>query len=196
MTVKKKLVYGVGVNDADYIVQPLVDGKKISCPFYRKWKDMIRRCYSEKHLKNRPTYKGCSVSDEWLVFSKFKKWMEAQDWQGNHLDKDILDIEGKIYSSERCVFVSSAINALLNEHAATRGKYKKGVHWHKRDHKFMAQLSVNGEKKHLGYFDTEDEAYAVYVEFKSAHIREVAETQEPRVRDGLIRHAELLENSL
>lgn len=52
---EKKLVFGVGINDADYNVYKtgIVDGKQTVlwiCPFYRKWKDMMMRCYSESWL--------------------------------------------------------------------------------------------------------------------------------------------------
>ena len=38
----------------------------------------------------------------------------------------------------------------------------KGVHFYKRKQKFSAQIVVNGKKIHLGYFDTAEEAHAVY----------------------------------
>ena len=84
-----KLVFGIGVNNADYVVQKwetvgYVDGKRKrklvwECPFYRTWKNMLMRCYSTKFQERRPTYKGCSVSEEWKTFSNFRAWMEKQD---------------------------------------------------------------------------------------------------------------------
>jgi hypothetical protein len=49
---RNKLVYGVGVNDANYNVNKyeIIDGKQKliwACPFYIKWRDMLKRCYSE-----------------------------------------------------------------------------------------------------------------------------------------------------
>ena len=70
-----KLVYGVGINDADYVVQKYetivyVNGKRKRrlvwiCPFYQSWKHMLQRCYSNKFKERNPTYEGCSVSEEW-----------------------------------------------------------------------------------------------------------------------------------
>lgn len=61
-----KMVYGVGINDADYQVQVydkvrLEDGtiyrrNAWCCPFYRKWRSMLERCYSEKWLERYPSY--------------------------------------------------------------------------------------------------------------------------------------------
>jgi len=90
---KDRLVCGVGINDADYPTRryKTVNGKSKlvwTCPFWRKWKDMISRCYSERELEKYPTYKGCSVCEDWLYFSRFKAWMEKQAWEGLVLDKD------------------------------------------------------------------------------------------------------------
>tara|TARA_R110000803_G_scaffold97328_1_gene165491 strand:- start:22 stop:504 length:483 start_codon:yes stop_codon:yes gene_type:complete len=38
----------------------------------------------------------------------------------------------------------------------------KGVSWFKRSKKWKATISINGKRKHLGYYDTEEEAYEVY----------------------------------
>ena len=193
---KRKLVCGVGINDADYVVQQLVDGKHVVCVFYSTWKSMLRRCYSAKSQAIHTTYVGCSVCDEWLTFSNFKKWMGAQDFEGKELDKDIIVSGNKVYSPDACVFVTQSVNSLLTDHGAARGKYKQGVCWNKRDKIFTAQFMVRGKLKYLGRYDTEQEAYAAYVAAKSAHIREVADTQEPRVKAGLYRHATELENTL
>ena len=95
----KKLVYGVGINDADYSVAKTevighVDGKRKQkrvwgCPYYEVWANMLKRCYSAKCQGKQPTYKGCSVSEEWLRFSNFGRWMEVQDFEGKQLDKDL-----------------------------------------------------------------------------------------------------------
>ena len=81
-----RLVQGVGVNDAGYRVAikerlPCSNGKRIQkevwmCPYYSKWKSMLVRCYSTKYHQRRPTYKDCSVCNDWLLFSNFRKWVE------------------------------------------------------------------------------------------------------------------------
>ena len=186
------LIYGAGVNDAGYAVNPKIN---VYCPFYRTWKNMLKRCYCDKDQDRNPTYAECSVSDEWLIFSNFKKWMEKQDWEGKQLDKDILKFGNKTYSSDRCVFVSGAVNSVLVDRRAKRGKFKVGVSWYKRDSNFLATVSIFGRMVYLGRYDTENEAHQAYVTAKAAHIRGVADTQEKRVRDGLYRHAAALEKT-
>ena len=37
-----------------------------------------------------------------------------------------------------------------------------GVSWYKRDKKWRADIKIEGKKKHLGYFETEEEAHLIY----------------------------------
>ena len=87
-----KLVYGVGVNDLDYRTQVKEyvtkdGGERILkpiflCKYYEVWKNMLKRCYSNKYLESKPSYIGTSVCNDWLSATAFKKWMEQQDRQG------------------------------------------------------------------------------------------------------------------
>ena len=56
-------VCGVGINDADYLVQPTVNGKKIKCPIYTMWSSMILRCYDSKYSSRFSTYHNCGVDE-------------------------------------------------------------------------------------------------------------------------------------
>lgn len=66
---RKKLVYGFGINDADYPVDSRAGGvEREPCKFYIRWHSMIQRCYSEVYKRKYPTYEGCSVCPEWKYF--------------------------------------------------------------------------------------------------------------------------------
>lgn len=195
----KRLVYGVGNNNADYVVKKFetigyVDGKRKQklvwfCPYYRVWDDMLTRCYSAKYQERWTTYAGCTVSDEWLTFSNFKTWMEKQDFEGKHLDKDLLLEGNKIYSADTCVFVSQMVNKFANERGNDRGEWLLGVTLDKRRSKFRAQCSNPFTKKneHLGYFDCEQEAHNVWLKRKLELAHELAAIQtDPRVAKALI----------
>jgi hypothetical protein len=183
---RRSLIHGVAINDADYITQPKINGKIVRCPFYRKWTHMLDRCYSEKYHDRRPTYKGCTVSEEWLVFSNFRDWMIKQDWEGRELDKDILVQGNKEYSPKACIFVSSAINGLLSDHRASRGPYPIGMSWSKSNNKFKATCSITGKQVHLGHFDTIEEAHKAYKEFKYNLIRDIALQQKEPLKTALL----------
>ena len=185
---RRRSVCGVGTNDADYLVQAMVDGKLSVCPFYRTWTGMLERCYSTKYQKISPTYIGCRVCSEWLVFSNFKEWMRSQDWQGKQLDKDILTQGNKIYSPERCLFVTQYINGLLNDKGASRGKYPQGVCFNKVIGKFRARCRVNGKSKFIGYYLSPEEASEAYREFKYQVIADVAVKQAEPLRSALLKY--------
>lgn len=77
---------------------------------YATWKNMLERCYSDELHSRYPTYKGCTVCDEWHNFQNFAEWMVAQDYDGKHLDKDIKVKGNKTYSPETCSFVTCKEN--------------------------------------------------------------------------------------
>ena len=192
---QRKSIFGVGINDANYITRIERNGKSVSCPYYMVWKSMITRCHSERYQKKQPSYIDCSVSDEWKFFSTFRRWMKKQSWEGNDLDKDILEAGNKHYSSETCIFIPRSLNALLLKRESARGEWPIGVHLHKKG-VFRANCCDSGKIKHLGLFDTPEGAERAYREFKSNHVREIAKEYigEVRLYDGLIRHADLILN--
>lgn len=197
------LVFGVAFNDADYDITRYdvvlsKDGERKRkqvwmCPFYRTWVEMLRRCCSEKLKAKRPTYKLCTVCDEWLTFSNFKVWMEAQDYEGKQLDKDLLFQGNKVYSPTTCVFVSRAVNAFVIESNASRGEYLIGVSWHKAIQKFMATCSnpISKKGETIGYFTSEVEAHQAWLKRKLQHAKMLAaEHDDPRVAKALVERYE------
>lgn len=195
----RKMVYGVGVNDADYVVKKwetigYVDGKRKQkliwvCPYYRTWTSMLERCYSAKFQDRNPTYVGCSVSDDWLTFSNFKIWMEKQNWEGKQLDKDLLFEENRVYSPKTCVFVARMVNMFTTDRGVARGEWTIGVSWNKATGKFRSSCSNPFTKKleYLGLFTTEQEAHQAWLKRKLelAHLLAAEQTDE-RVAKALI----------
>lgn len=192
-------MYGVGINDADYVTQRFetigyVSGgqkQKLAwkCPFYQTWSDMLKRCYSEKYQEKNPTYRGCTVSDTWLTFSKFKNWIEKQDFEGRHLDKDLLFEGNKVYSHETCVFVTREVNNFTNDRGNDRGKWLIGVNWDKPAGKFRSRCRNPFTKKRdcLGYFACEQAAHEAWAKRKLELAHELAVIQtDPRVAKALI----------
>jgi len=167
MTIKG-LVHGVGINDADYVLQKYAkaQGKERGklvwiCPFYKRWKSVLQRCYSSKIHNKYPTYKDCTVCEEWLTFSNFKSWMEKQEWVGMHLDKDLLMEGNKVYSPETCVFVPRVINMFTVGSNASSDNYLLGCSWDGGSDSFKARVSnpFTCKTEHIGRFDTELEAH-------------------------------------
>lgn len=196
----KRLVQGVGVNDADYKVSlyRYVDGKQKQqcvwrCHFYRTWCHMLERGYSAALKAKYPTYEGAYSCDEWHLFSGFKGWMEQQPWEGNELDKDLLFPGNKVYSPETCVFVSGTVNKFITDSGSSRGQYMIGVSWCNLTSKFKVQccnpFTKSGE--YLGLFDTEIEGHEVWLRRKLQLAHELASIQtDTRVADALIHRYE------
>jgi hypothetical protein len=191
---KPKLVCGVGVNDADYRVTSVVNGSQEKCKFYSVWKSMISRCYSKKYQEQYPTYIGCTVCDEWLVFSKFKAWMELQDWQGRHLDKDILSPNNKVYSPDFCCFVSALTNTFVVDQKYVKQEYPTGTRYCKSLNKYAAHCSnfQTGKNEVIGIFSLPSEAHQAWRKRKHELACILADMQtDMRVADALrVRYSE------
>lgn len=198
-----KKVCGVGVNDADYIVQikeesGYVGGKRKRrviwiCPYYQRWANLIKRCYSEKEQIRKPAYIGCTVCDEWKYFSNFKAWMENQDWEGKELDKDVLVPFNRVYSPETCIFVSSVVNTFMLDCRSARGKCAVGVSWDKENKKFKAQCSnpFTNKNENLGRFSSNLEAHQAWLTRKLELAKLLAaEQDDPRVAKALVERYE------
>ena len=185
---KRRPLYGVGINDADYKVNYRVDGVMYRCPFYERWSYMIKRCYSINYQKKQKSYIGCTVTKEWLTFSIFKAWMEEQDWRGMHLDKDILAQGNKIYSPELCLFVTREINILLTEKKVNVGLYPVGVCLSPNGKAFSAKISCYGVRRCLGDFKSPCDAFAAYKSAKYAHIKDISSRQQEPLKSALLAH--------
>jgi hypothetical protein len=159
--------------------------------YFNKWKEMIRRCYSERHQERQPTYKECTVAEEWHNFQIFAEWMESnynpKIMQGWQLDKDILVKGNKVYSPETCCFVPSEVNLLFVKNDKVRGSLPIGVR--KSGRKFYAKLFKNKKQTELGSFYTAEEAFKCYKFHKEQYIKEVADKWkdqlDPRVYEAM-----------
>ena len=129
---------------------------------------MLARCYDDKYQDKNKSYKDCSVCSEWLIFSNFKNWMKNQDWQGKHLDKDILVVGNKEYSEDRCVFISQELNSFMNDHKRRSGSYMVGVYLDKPSGLFKAQCCdpLTKVRKFLGYHHEEINAHLAWKAYK------------------------------
>lgn len=181
-----KLAYGVGINDADYVVNPTINGRTVKCKIYTMWINMLQRCYDLKSLEKCPTYLGCSVDKEWHSFMNFRSWVLTQDFEGKQLDKDLLYSGNKIYSKDTCVFISRALNMFMTESTKTRGKLPIGVT--ARGGGFAAQCGdpFTKTQKYLGMFDTPKQAHLAWKRYKHERALEYAKLEtDPRIIQAL-----------
>ena len=168
-------VYGVGIVGNKYPIKV----NDVQTKEYGLWKSMLRRCYSDNSKNKNPTYEGCEVSDKFKSYEYFYEWCNKQIGfanEGWHLDKYLLIKGNKVYSESTCVFLPQEINTLLIKCTASRGKHPIGVCWSNTNKAFIAQVGKNrGRQEHLGYFNTELEAFNAYKEAKESFVKEQAE---------------------
>lgn len=162
MATTRRLIRGIGINDADYPVRTATG----VCPYYSRWSSILQRCYDPLWHGQYPSYKGCSIADDWKLFSCFSAWMKTQDWVGKVLDKDILVAGNKVYAPEFCAFVLPETNALLTLREAKRGELPIGVQLHRSKYKARGRCVVTGKQRYLGIYATAGEANLAWVQFK------------------------------
>lgn len=188
---RRRKIYGVGINDAEYVTHYRIGGRELRCPFYNRWHDLLKRCFSIKFHEKNPTYKACILCHDWCVFSKFKQWMIGQNWQNRQLDKDLLIPGNKIYAPDRCLFIPQALNKLVTVSLSSRGLYPIGVHYHKQNRKYVASIHLGDGQKYIGSFKTPEDAHKAYIEVKNNYILKLAkqyEITEPKLSLALIQH--------
>ena len=177
---KKSLVQGIGINDANYPTKIEKNGKLIwKCPFYGRWRAMLRRCYSPLCHKRQPTYIGCLVCPEWRYFSKFRLWMENQKWEGLELDKDLLVKGNQVYSPDTCCFIPGAINSIFCSGRKKTNNLPGGVRLISNG-KYKVEICIRPGKRYFKTLST----------FKEAHIHALEKKIEA-IEYGIISYPEL-----
>lgn len=199
----KPTVYGWGINDVNYKVQLYEEVSKVGgrkklkcewvCPYYVDWKSIIMRCFCPKTQKINPTYKGCSVSNDWKYLSNFIKWVDSQpnrDWQNCSPDKDLLSEKSKVYGPETVVYISKSLNSFITDRANFRGDSMLGVSPRKGKYVECYQARCcnpfKRKRDYLGSFITELEAHKAWQAKKHEYACQLADLQDdPRVAEAL-----------
>ena len=188
---KRKLSFGVGVNDCRHIAQAQISGIFVQDPCYSSWGHMLARCYSARVHAERETYADCSISSDWMMFSAFRDWWLEHQVDGWNIDKDILFFGNKIYSKHTCVFVPQAINKFILDRGSLRGEFMIGCGWNKAAGKFRSKCNnpITGKQEHLGYFTLELDAHLAWkrrkIEFATL-LCEQFPSLDPRILPALL----------
>lgn len=167
---KKGIIHGWGINNADYPVTTKVDWKigRYQCCHYRMWTGAICRSKSPVRFtnKNLKKYINTTISEDWKLFMDFREWSIAnglceENRNYMELDKDILIPGNDHYSPETCCIVPRYLNLLLLGCDSNRGKYPMGVCLH-QGKVYMAQVAVKGVGTRLGTYSTKEKAHQVW----------------------------------
>jgi hypothetical protein len=154
---------------------------------YDIWKDMLRRCYSDRLQWKYPAYYGiATVCDEWLNLQNICQWYddniyEAGDGGRMHIDKDILYKGNTLYSPDKCIIVPQRINMIFMKKGRTTDiDLPIGIS------RAVSGYSVYYNTKNLGIHKNLDEAMEIYLVEKRLHIREVVKEYGNKLPDNVI----------
>lgn len=180
---RRKLVKGIGVNDADYLTTVYGDGWRIECPAKSSWMSMMNRCYGKSNLDKFGSYNGVSVCKEWFSFMSFREWWVLNHIDGWQLDKDLVSAD-RIYSPETCVYVPQWLNSFLTDHKAARGDCPIGVTRQKNMFKTVCSNPFTKRNEYIGLFANAIDAHAAWVDKKIEHataLRQTMDAIDPRI---------------
>lgn len=152
---------------------------------YSRWKNMLNRCYNDNVQNNQPSYKGSYVCKEWLNYSNYRKWFNEHYYQvgdeQSDCDKDILIKGNRCYSPSTVCVVPHSINTLFTYRHRSETELLPGVWYEKDKNKYRAGLAFCGKKIKIGTFDTEEEAFNAYKEYKEKFIKDMAEKYKNKI---------------
>jgi hypothetical protein len=99
-------------------------------PHYRRWQDMLRRCYS-KNRRDYPHYggRGIRVCDDWLDFEAFQAWCFETYEPGKSLDR--VNNDGP-YAPDNCRWATKS---------EQRKNSRKGTPAQKKAHRILVKAA-------------------------------------------------------
>ena len=83
----------------------------------------------------------------------------------------------KEYGEDKCLLVPQSVNKLFTKREALRGDYPIGVY--KSGNRFVAQCQnmEYGRQVYLGSYDTSEQAFIVYKNYKEQLIKKIAKIE-------------------
>lgn len=158
-------VRGHGINDADYVVQPKVDGVTVKCPAYVAWESMMRRTYDASHLEQYPWKEGASICKDWMRFSIFLEWWKKSSIDGWCLSNTIINNK-KEYSAESCCFIPEWLKAFSRRNFNKKSGLPAGVVSSGSGFAASCANPKTGKNEHLGSFRDVASARSAYLSKK------------------------------
>lgn len=99
------LVKGRGLIDTHSVAEYQ---NSIQSHAYRIWYGILSRI-------GKGDYKDVGISNDWRIFSNFKRFHDKWYRKGYVIDKDLLSGETKVYSAETCTYVPPCLNNCIRE---------------------------------------------------------------------------------
>lgn len=126
--------------------------------FYSTWYKMTHRC-SNTNSKDYINYggRGIIVCEEWLDVRNFVAWCDLThpNIEGYTLDR--IDVNGN-YEPSNCRWADTLTQRLNQRISTSNTSGFVGVDFRPSENKYVARITVLGERVYLGYFDSIEEA--------------------------------------
>lgn len=125
---------------------------------YTSWCKMTQRCFNKNH-KHYKYYggRGITVCDRWI--GSFENFYEDMGECPSGYSLDRIDVNGN-YEPENCKWSDRSEQGYNQRKRSTNTSGRTGVSWDSQRGKWAAQIVKDGRNRHLGRFDTFEEAAA------------------------------------
>ena len=126
--------------------------------FYATWVNILARCLNTSH-RDYAGYggRGITVCDEWLDIATFIAWAEATHPNISGVSIDRINND-KGYSPDNCRWADSTTHSINKTIPINNTSGLLGINWKTRDEVWVAQLSFQNKKKHIGQFKNIEDA--------------------------------------
>ena len=135
---------------------------------YYIWKNIIQRTTStkSKHYVNYGA-RGITICDRWLNLSLFVEDMYPSYIEGLSIDR--IDNDGN-YEPSNCRWATKSVQARNTRRIqAHNTSGYRGVSFAKIPQKWIAGITINSKRIHIGYFDAIAEAVQAYDDYITTH---------------------------
>lgn len=140
--------------------------KRINHPLYSTYGLMKARCLNvnRKEYKNYGA-RGITIDERWLGIDGFTNFCEDMGERPEGMTLDRIDNEGD-YSKNNCRWAT-----YVQQVANSRARYNRTGYTGVKKQGFRFNATHRG--KHLGCFDTPEEAHQAYLKVKNAYLKEI-----------------------
>jgi hypothetical protein len=123
-------------------------------PEYRVWSNMNKRCKDPRFAK---WYGDVRICDRWASYDAFLEDVGRKPNPVASLDR--IDPKGH-YEPSNVRWTTRTVQARNTKTHCTSKTGERGVSWSKTKNKWRAAIYADNKQKHLGYFNTMEEAVA------------------------------------
>ena len=136
-------------------------------PEFLAWKNMLKRVFDPR---NAPWYSHVKVWADWAAsYDSFLKHVGRRPSAAHSLDR--IDPTGH-YSPGNVRWASKATQSRNTKNHCTNTTGVRGVSWSKSKQKWRAAIYVDNRQRHVGYFETLEEAATARREAEQTYWKE------------------------